>query len=163
AGRQQHAIAGDEPSGLGECTVTRDEIGTRQTIAVKKDAIVATTREDGAIADFCSTKSGIRLPDMADRDTDARMPAPDHGPSLRPGYPACSGQMGSWSRIPAAQTVPPRSRKSSARGSCRFRFTASATCATAPSRNAGTNGFSAWMQTSAARHKCGTKFFHWWS
>src|SRR5690606_42084622 len=37
--RQQHAVAADEPSRLGEAAMHGDEIGPRNAIAVKKDDV----------------------------------------------------------------------------------------------------------------------------
>ena len=60
---------------------------------------------------------------------------------------------------PAAPTARPRSRKAWELGSCRSLSMDSATCAIAPSRNAGTSGYSASILTSAARLRSATRFF----
>src|ERR1700757_4548186 len=83
--RQQDAIAGDKPSGLSELPMPRNEVGAGQAIAVKKDAIVAATGNDRAVADFRSAKAGVGLPDVADSHAKPRTPAFHHGPSRRPG------------------------------------------------------------------------------
>src|SRR5713226_5490517 len=56
-------------------TMRRDEIGTRNAIAVEEDAVVAAAAEDRAVADFGRPKASIDLPNVAERNTEPRLPA----------------------------------------------------------------------------------------
>src|SRR5262249_19963583 len=66
--RHQDAVAGHEPSRLGEPAVDRDEARPRDAIAVQKHAIRALAHEYTAIADFARAKSAILLPHMLERN-----------------------------------------------------------------------------------------------
>ena len=86
--RQQRAIAGDEPAGLGEPSMGGDEIRPRQAVAVEEHDIVAARCADRAIADFAGAKAAMLVPDMrrAARRAAASIarPAPrSPGPSRR--------------------------------------------------------------------------------
>jgi hypothetical protein len=65
--RQQNAIAGDEPAGLGKPAMSRDEIGAWDAIAVEKHAIGAAAPRDRAIADFGRAETRMLVPHMGER------------------------------------------------------------------------------------------------
>src|SRR5712691_4616217 len=50
--RQQDAVAGDEPAGLGETAMGGHEVAPRDAVAVEKDAIAAGAGTDRAVADL---------------------------------------------------------------------------------------------------------------
>src|SRR5262245_26980215 len=77
--REQYAVSGDEPSGLGELAMCGDEIGCRDAVAVKEDAVIPAASENGAVADFRGAKAAVPLPDMAERNPKTRAPAFHHG------------------------------------------------------------------------------------
>ena len=75
--RQQRAIAGDEPAGLGKPSVDADEIRPRQAVAVEKYDVIAVGYADRAIADFAGAKAAMLVPDMGERNAEPGLPLLD--------------------------------------------------------------------------------------
>ena len=63
---QQRAITGDEPAGLGEPPVLRDEIGRRHAIAIAENDVVRTRRGERAVADRRRAKAVVFVPYVFD-------------------------------------------------------------------------------------------------
>src|SRR6516165_4404037 len=82
--REQHTIAGDEPAALRQSAVPCNEIGAHEAIPVEKYAVLAATGQDRAVAYFGCTEPAVHLPDVAERDTDARAPTLYQGGGRRP-------------------------------------------------------------------------------
>src|SRR5262249_51944243 len=68
--REQHAVAGHEPSALGQPAMYGKEIGGHDAIAVEKDAVVAAARLDRAVTDFSGAESAMGLPHVAERNAE---------------------------------------------------------------------------------------------
>ena len=67
--RQQDAVAGGEPAGLGEAAVGGDEITPRDAVAVDEDDISPGARADAEVADLGEPKTSVLVPDMLERGT----------------------------------------------------------------------------------------------
>jgi hypothetical protein len=72
--RHQDAVAGDEPTALSQRTMTCNEAGTRDAIAIEEDTIVAPAFEDRAIADFAGTEPAMFMPDVFEAAAKFRFP-----------------------------------------------------------------------------------------
>ena len=75
--RQQHAVAGDEPAGLGEPPMGGDEVRPQDAVAVEEDAVVAARREDRPVADLAGAEAAMLVPGVRERDAEPRLPARD--------------------------------------------------------------------------------------
>jgi hypothetical protein len=64
---EQHAVARDHPARFGERTVTRNEVRSRDAVAVEKDDVVAASDGGCAIASGRSAEAAIFLPEVLDR------------------------------------------------------------------------------------------------
>ena len=74
-GREQDAVAGDEPAALGETAMGGDEIRPRDAIAVEENDIVAARGENGAVADFGGAEAAVLVPDVLEAAADPGLPA----------------------------------------------------------------------------------------
>src|SRR5579862_1019541 len=72
--RQQQPVAGHEPAALGQRAMRRDKTGSRDTIAVEEDAIIARCRQDRAVADFSEAETVIGMPDVVQAAIEPRPP-----------------------------------------------------------------------------------------
>src|SRR5215475_13863578 len=65
--RHENAVARDEPAGLGQGAMLRNEIRAWNAVAVEEHAIAATARRDRAIADLGEAKAIVLVAYMRQR------------------------------------------------------------------------------------------------
>ena len=71
--RQQHAIAGEKPAGLGETAMLMHERARRNAIAVGEDDVVGVGARQRVVANRRGAKAVVLLPHVRDRERRARV------------------------------------------------------------------------------------------
>jgi hypothetical protein len=77
--RQQRAISGDEPAGLGEPAVVADKIRPCQAIAIEKYDVVTVRCAERTIANFARAKAAMFVPNMSKGHAEPGLPFFDQG------------------------------------------------------------------------------------
>src|SRR4029078_9623189 len=75
--RQQGAIAGDEPAGLGEPSVGADKVRPRQAVTVEEHDVVAARFTDRAVANLAGAETAVLVPDMGEPHAEPWLPLLD--------------------------------------------------------------------------------------
>ena len=70
-------VAGDEPAGLRETLMLRDEVRARHAVAIAENDVVGARRGERAVADRRRAKSAVFVPHVSDRKIRARFEGVD--------------------------------------------------------------------------------------